>query len=214
MTSGVRTTPDRIEEYLKLYREDKSYREVGEVFGLHGSTVYFALKNAGKLESRSASPKTSSDRIEEYLKLYGVGKTYEQVGKVFGLDGNTIRVVIERAGKLESRRTGRPKTSPEIIKQYLELLSKGKTYKEIGEIFWLDENSIRSALKNAGKFELRSKAIQNSSSERIEEYLDLLSKGKTYKQVGEVFKLTANTIYGILKRAGRLESRSRSTKKA
>jgi len=201
------TSPKRIEEYLKLYREDKSYREVGEVFGLHGSTVYVALKNAGKLESRSASPRTSPDRIEEYLKLYGEGKTYEQVGKVFGLDGNTIRMALQRVGRLESRRTGRPKTSPETINQYLDLLSKGKTYKQIGEVFWLDENSIRSALKKAGKFELRSKAIQNSSSERIEEYLDLLSKGKSYKQVGEVFKLTANTIYGILKRSGRLESR-------
>jgi len=156
MTSGVRTTPKRIEEYLKLYREDKSYREIGEVFGLHGSTVYVALKNAGKLESRSASPKTSPDRIEEYLKLYGEGKTYEQVGKVFGLDGNTIRVVIERAGKLESRRTGRPKTSEERIKQYLELRGKGKTYKQIGEIYWLTPATIRGTLKNAGRLESRS----------------------------------------------------------
>jgi len=151
--------------------------------------------------------RTSPQRIEEYLTLYRQNKTYEQVGKVFGLSGKTIRAVIKSSGRLESRATGTSKTSEETINQYLDLLSKGKTYREVGEIFWLGENSIRSALKNAGKFELRSKKIQNSSSERIEEYLDLLSKGKTYKQVGEVFNLTANTIYGILKRAGRLESR-------
>jgi len=208
------TSPKRIQEYLKLYREDKSYREVGEVFGLHGSTVYVALKNAGKLESRSASPKTSPDRIEEYLKLYGEGKTYEQVGKVFGLDGNTIRMALQRVGRLESRRTGRPKTSEERIEEYLDLYRKGKTHKQIGEIFWLTEGAISSALKKSGKLKPRSKAIQNSSTKRIEEYLDLLSKGKTYKQVGEVFKLTANTIYGILKRSGRLESRRVGGQKA
>jgi len=201
------TSPKRIEEYLKLYREDKSYREVGEVFGLHGSTVYVALKNAGKLESRSASPKTSPDRIEEYLKLYGEGKTYEQVGKVFGLDGNTIRMALQRVGKLESRRTGRPKTSEERIEEYIDLYRTGKTHKQIGEIFWLTEGAISSALKKSGKLEPRSKAIQNSSLERIEEYLKLYREGKSYRKIGKVFNLTTTTIYGILKRAGRLESR-------
>jgi len=201
------TSPKRIEEYLKLYREDKSYREVGEVFGLHGSTVYVALKNAGKLESRSASPKTSPDRIEEYLKLYGEGKTYEQVGKVFGLDGNTIRMALQRVGRLESRRTGRPKTSEERIEEYLDLYRKGKTHKQIGEIFWLTEGAISSALKKSGKLKPRSKAIQNSSLERIEEYLRLYREGKSYRKIGKVFNLTTTTVYGILKRAGRLESR-------
>jgi len=201
------TSPKRIEEYLKLYREDKSYREVGEVFGLHGSTVYVALKNAGKLESRSASPKTSPDRIEEYLKLYGDGKTYEQVGKVFGLDGNTIRMALQRVGRLESRRTGRPKTSEERIEEYIDLYRTGKTHKQIGEIFWLSEGAISSALKKSGKFETRSKAIQNSSLERIEEYLRLYREGKSYRKIGKVFNLTTTTVYGILKRAGRLESR-------
>jgi len=105
------TSPDRIEEYLKLYRENKTYRQIGKVFGLSGNTIHGILARAGKLESRSAgSPKTSLDRIEEYLKLYGEGKTYEQVGKVFGLNGHSVRAALKNAGRLESRSKGKTKT--------------------------------------------------------------------------------------------------------
>jgi len=98
------TSPERIEEYLKLYRENKTYEQVGKVFRLSGKTIHGILARAGKLESRSAgSPKISPERIEEYLDLYRKGKTYRQIGKVFGLDGNTIRTALQRVGRLESR---------------------------------------------------------------------------------------------------------------
>ena len=71
---------------------------------MSGNTIHGILARAGKLESRSAgSPRTSPDRLEEYLDLYRKGKTYRQIGKVFGLDGNTIRTALQRAGRLESR---------------------------------------------------------------------------------------------------------------
>ena len=106
--------------------------------------------------------RTSPQRIEEYLTLYRENKTYEKVGKVLGLSGKTVHAVIKSSGRRESRATGTSKTSEETINQYLDLLSKGKTYREVGEIFWLDEGSIRSALKNAGKFQSRLKTGQKT----------------------------------------------------
>jgi len=100
---------------------------------------------------------TSPDRIEEYLTLYRENKTYEQVGKVFGLSGKTIHGILARAGKLESRSAGSPKISPERIEEYLDLYRKGKSYRQIGKIFCLSWHSIYGALKNAGRLESRSK---------------------------------------------------------
>ena len=103
------TSPKRIEEYLKLYREDKSYEQIGKVFGLGGSAVYNTLKRAGKLESRRVgNQKTSLETIEEYVKLYGEGKSYREIGKIFWLGGHSIRKALKNAGRLESRSAGRP----------------------------------------------------------------------------------------------------------
>jgi len=153
----TRTPPERIEEYLRLYLDGKSYREIGEVFGLDGSTIRSALRNAGKLESRSlsdAAQKTPPERIEEYLRLYrDEKKSYQEIGEVFGLSTSAIRIALKRAGKLEVKRG---KNSPERIEEYLRLYREGKSYEQIGEIFGLDLSTVYSALKRAGKLESRS----------------------------------------------------------
>jgi len=115
----TRTPPERLEEYLRLYRENKSYDQIGEVFGLSGASIRKALKNAGKLESRSI--KTSPKRIEEYLRLYREGKSYKQVGEVFGLRGTGIQCALKNAGKLESRsrsEAGREKRVDLAVQKY------------------------------------------------------------------------------------------------
>jgi len=199
------TSPERIEEYLRLYGEGKTYREVGEVFGLTGESIQGALKNAGKLESRFT--KISPKRLEEYSKLYREGKTYKQIGEVFGLTGSSIHQALKTASKLESRSLSEAKRKipPERIEEYLKLYREGKSYREVAEVFELNWHSIRSALKAAGKLESRSFKIP---PERIEEYLSLYREGKSYREIGEVFGLTGVTIRKTLKNAGKLESRS------
>jgi len=157
MTTGTKTPIERIEEYVRLYGEGKSYREVGEVFGLDGSSVRKVLKTAGKLES--ISRKTTPERLEEYLRLYGEGKTYKQVGEVFKLDATTIRTALKRAGKLESRPIGRKRISPDRIEEYSKLYREDKTYKQIGEVFGLSMSTIHSALERAGKLESRPLSV-------------------------------------------------------
>jgi|GEM_PF-1314322 len=157
-----KTPPERIEEYLRLYRDEKkSYQEIGEVFGVGCAAIRSALRNAGKLESRSlsdAAQKTSPERIEEYLMLYSEGKSYREVGEVFGLRGEGIANALRTAGKLKSRSLSEAsrKTSTERIEEYLRLYRDGKSYRKIGEVFGLGGNTIRNALKRAGKLESRS----------------------------------------------------------
>jgi len=149
MTQGKKVSSERTEEYLRLYREGKTYKQVGEVFGLTAPAIRSALKTVGKFESRSRE----IPPIEEYLKLYLKGKTYKQIGEVFGLSGNSIYGALKTAGKLESRSREIP---AERIEEYLKLYREGKSYREVGEVFGLKGHSVRSALKNAGKLESRS----------------------------------------------------------
>ena len=205
------TSPDRIEEYLKLYDEVKNYQKVGEVFGLSGDAIRTALKRADKFE---AKPQTSPDRIEEYLRLYREEKkSYQQIGEVFGLEAESIRNALKRVGKLESRSVGSRKTSPERIEEYLTLYRQNKTYEQVGKVFGLSGKTIRAVIKSSGRLESRAIGRSKTSEETINQYLDLLSKGKTYREVGEIFWLDEGSIRSALKNAGKFESKLKRHRK-
>jgi len=204
------TSPDRIEEYLKLYDEVKNYRKVGEVFGLSGDAIRTALKRVDKFE---AKPQTSPERIEEYLKLYREDKSYQQIGKVFGLEAESIRNALKSAGKLESRSVGSRKTSPERIEEYLTLYRQNKTYEQVGKVFGLSGKTIRAVIKSSGRLESRAIGRSKTSEETINQYLDLLSNGKTYREIGEIFWLDEGSIRSALKTAGKFQSRLKTGQK-
>ena len=209
----TRTPPERLEEYLRLYREGKTYKQVGEVFGLSGSTIQGALKNAGKLESRSGGQlRTPPERIEEYLRLYRKGKTYEQIGEVFGFHGSNVRKALENAGKLESRslsEAGREKSVDLAVQKY----SFGITSpSELGS------HDIPKACKRRGIKSLSCKEAAMKSLGKpllAAEYWRWYEAGYSTVEIAEMYECHSTGVSSLLKRHGyKLRSASEAYKLA
>jgi len=210
------TSPERIEEYVRLYREGKkNYRQIGEVFGLTGPAIRNALKRADKLESRSLSDavqKTSPERIEEYLDLYRKGKTYKQVGEVFGLGKAVIHSALKNAGKLESRSLSEAKRKKSVdlaVQKY----SFGITgYTELGS-----GNTPISCKRRGVKTLTQKEANMKNFGKPLlaAEYWRWYEVGYSTTEIAEMYEVNHSGVSRLLKKHGyKLRSRTEAAKLA
>ena len=149
------TSPERIEEYLRLYGEGKSYREVGEVFELNGSNVRTALENAGKLESRSLSEAKRKKSVDLAVQKYSFGITsITELGisspthacKRRGVKSLSIK---EAAMKAHGK--------PLLAAEYWRWYEVGYSTTEIAEMYEVDHSGVSRLLKKHG-YKLRSQS--------------------------------------------------------
>jgi len=196
----TRTPPERLEEYLRLYGEGKTYKQVGEVFGLSGSTIQGALKNAGKLESRSGGQlRTPPERIEEYLRLYRKGKTYEQIGEVFGFHGSNVRKALENAGRLESR-----SRSEAIRRKSVDLVVQKYSF-GITSPSELGTHHASQACKRRGVKSLTSKeALMKANGKPLlaAQYWRWYEAGYSITEIAEMYEAAFSSVRQLLKNHG------------
>jgi len=154
MTSGVKTSPERIEEYLRLYLEEKkSYQEIGEVFGLGGSNVRTALKRAGKLESRSSSESHLKKHVDLVVQKYSFGITsLSELGTHQASQACKVRDV-----KALSRKEANMKNfgKPLLAAEYCRWYESGYSTTEIAEMYKCQPSNVSRLLKTHG-YKLRS----------------------------------------------------------
>jgi len=147
------TSPERIEEYLRLYGEGKTYKQVGEVFGLHGTNVRTALENAGKLESRSLSEAKRKKSVDLDVQKYSFGITsIAELGT-----GNTSTACKRRGVKSLSVKEAAMKNhgKPILATEYWRWYEAGYSTHEIAEMYEIAPSSISALLKSHG-YKLRS----------------------------------------------------------
>jgi len=147
------TSPERLEEYLRLYREGKTYEQVGEVFKLHESSVYAALKTAGKLESRSRSEAIRRKSVDLAVQKYSFGIT--SIAEL-GASSTTTACKV-RGVKSLSRKEAAMKAhgKPILAAEYWRWYEAGYSTYEIAEMYESRSNSVFSLLKKHG-YKLRS----------------------------------------------------------
>ena len=85
-------TPEKYEELIRLYRDGKTYDEIGEYFGKCKSVVYGEVQkliDEGKLEHRAPVNSWSDDDLALMRKMRLEGKTYGEIGDKVGRRAKT-----------------------------------------------------------------------------------------------------------------------------
>ena len=161
MTRGVKTSPERIEEYLRLYRDGKSYQKIAEVFGLTSdNSIRMALERAGKLESRSLSESHLKKHVDLAVKKYSFGITSpSELGS-----HHTPKACKLRGVKSRSRKESAMKNfgKPLLASEYWRWYEAGYNTTEIAEMYESSMSSVCRLLKSHG-YKLRT----NSASHKL-----------------------------------------------
>ena len=103
-TTGI-WTEENINKLIELHRQGLTYSEIGRELGITKNSVTSKVQrmiNFGILESRMDHILWSEEDIEMLFKLREDGKTWAEIGQVFGKSSNTCQVTFSR---LLERRT-------------------------------------------------------------------------------------------------------------
>ncbi|MBS1038082.1 COG3415 family protein [Gluconobacter cerinus] len=172
------------EQLIELINEELIYREMGERLNCSESYIIHLFKQY-KLPSfkkeKTILPKTE-------LKAYIMqGKTIYELALLYNCSLNTIHKSLNR----KNIKQHGLKISKEDL---LEQVEQNKTYKEIAEHFSCCTRSIKRYLDKYGitiKKDLRFEERKNISKEEL---LEQLKQNKTYKEMGEHFNYSAQSI--------------------
>ena len=92
-------TEENINKLIELHRQGLTYSEIGRELGITKNSVTSKVQrliNFGILESRMDHILWSEEDIEMLFKLREDGKTWAEIGEVFGKSSNTCQVTFSR----------------------------------------------------------------------------------------------------------------------
>ena len=92
-------TEENINKLIELHRQGLTYSEIGRELGITKNSVTSKVQrmiNFGILESRMDHILWSEEDIEMLFKLREDGKTWAEIGQVFGKSSNTCQVTFSR----------------------------------------------------------------------------------------------------------------------
>jgi DNA-binding XRE family transcriptional regulator len=162
--------------------------------------------------SATSGSKLSEVEVKQIRGLLVEGKlTFKQIAKMFGVSCQTIRLInngeswtqVEGIGlKIKTKRTGSIKLDNTKVAEIRDLLAKEKfTMKQIGEIFNVSPQTIGLINKSGGSRIRGSRQSNNNiklNVDQVKEIRDLLIEGNmTFKEIGEKFGVSSQTIYLI-----------------
>ena len=97
-TTGI-WTEENINKLIELHRQGLTYSEIGRELGVTKNSVTSKVQrmiNFGILESRMDHILWSEKDLEKLFKLRADGKTWAEIGQVFGKSSNTCQVTFSR----------------------------------------------------------------------------------------------------------------------
>lgn len=96
----------KVQQFIKLYKEGQTLKNIGEVFGMsHGSVINYVrkLKDQGEdIELRGqgqggASLDLSDERkVRRFIRMYQDGYTLDVIGETFGMKAASVRNYVQR----------------------------------------------------------------------------------------------------------------------
>lgn len=86
--------PQQIDQLVERYHAGLSVKVVAEEFGVHWCTVVKHLEDRG-VARRQPQRKLSDDQVVEIRELYGEGATYRELGRRYGVSGNTVKKAVQ-----------------------------------------------------------------------------------------------------------------------
>ena len=162
--------------------------------------------------------------VQKAAQMIAEGRTYREIGLVFGVQGSYVCSALRRAGlwiQQRQRRGRKPKNiagdSVPEAKEKIERIRKskidlnaaaqmrdaGKTYKEIAAFFGVSYRTVGMTLKRKGLW----KPGKRGSAIRIRKIdvtvaAQMRDAGKTYKEIGRFFGADKTSVHFALKNAG------------
>jgi len=95
--------PDEVASLVTAYRNGSTIQEVAKALKLHPQTVSVHLDRQGISKRKHG---LSSQQVTQAARLYNGGASLAKVGARFGVDAETVRRTLRRAGVTVRPRTG------------------------------------------------------------------------------------------------------------
>jgi DNA-binding NarL/FixJ family response regulator len=150
-----RTMDERNKKIIEKYNSGKLAKEIAEELDMPIANVRGVLKVARKRGEKVRGPIFNIERRDEVIKLFDLGKNYQEIADELGLNIDQTKYLLRRYGGA-ARRTKISRTitadaqkrNAEIVKMF----DSGSTLQEIVEASSLDHSTVRKVLKNNQRF--------------------------------------------------------------
>jgi len=133
--------------YNALRAEGKTVKDIATAWGIRITTLNMAVHKHRKRHGADSIPMVYNPKhvdVERAKALKAEGKTYTEIGKVFGIHRATVIYAMRKAGF-----RGRFKLK---VEQAVALAEQGKTVREIAEVFGVSRRVVVYVLKKAGAY--------------------------------------------------------------
>jgi len=88
----VRLSAADVSHLVRDYKSGTTIKELAKTFGIHRTTVMDHLRRQGVPKQ---GRKLSHEQIRQAKYLRNSGMSYEAIGRVFGVDGETVRTAAQ-----------------------------------------------------------------------------------------------------------------------
>ena len=219
---------DKVQKFIKLHKEGKSYREIGEVFGMSFAT---ASNYAKKLKAQGADidlrgkgvrtgmqllDLSDKDKVQQFIKLHKEGKSYKEISEVFGLStataSNYAKKLKAQGADIDLRGQGGIKSldlsDKQKVQKFIKFYNEGRSLREIAEAFEMSHGSVKryiNILEQSGEdIKQRDHSNQNSldllDKRKVRRFIKLYNEGYSLTQLGDAFGMSSGSVRNYVKR--------------
>ena len=150
-------TPEDIKLIKKMRTEGKKHREIGEYFNAtaeHIMSVLYCRQPRKRAEamSREEISRISKVRKEQVETLMRHGFDVEDVSKQVGISISRVYQIVREMDIKTNTRKRRNKAQMQALYEQVELArKKGKTFRQIGEMFNISTSQVNYIVRRVGK---------------------------------------------------------------
>ena len=129
-------------KFLELWGEGKTYREIGDEFGITPNNV---MRERLRLGLEDRDPSLMKLDKEKFKTMYSAGDSYEKIASEFNITDRTVQEIRKKLN-LSSRKP----TSTYTEKQFIEAYNEGLTYLQLRKKFHLSGKVVSMHIKELG----------------------------------------------------------------
>jgi len=191
-------TKEMADEFVKLYEQGYSTRQIAKIYGLEKTTISRWLKKQGVELRVKKTFNVTENMTKEFVKLYAQGLTTYEIARRFNIDQSTVykHLKEKRPDLLRSNQ----KVTKEMEKCFIELFKKGNHPSEIAERYDLVEETVRRYLRKNG-YQTRASPTE-ITEDMIDKFVELYQKGYSTCQIAEIFNISDVTVWRHLTTRG------------